>query len=92
MAAVTPTADANAILRAPDLDSAERAYLGLLPDMDHVDALTRRALGLSRAADAARGVLPALRFRTRGRGPHADPTHKRTHSSLERKAQAARNW
>lgn len=55
MAAVSPTADAHAILHAPDLDSAERAYLGLLPDRDHVDALTRSALGLSRAADAARG-------------------------------------
>lgn len=60
MAAVTPTADANAILRAPDLDSAERAYLSLLPDMDHVDALTRRALGLSRAADAARGYALSM--------------------------------
>ena len=29
-----PTAEAHAILRAPDLDSAERAYLGLMPDLN----------------------------------------------------------
>ncbi len=45
MASVSPAAEAHAILRAPDLDSAERAYLGLLPDLEHVNALTRRARG-----------------------------------------------
>ncbi|CAM0119152.1 hypothetical protein I5T93_03810 [Stenotrophomonas maltophilia] len=60
MASVSPAAEAHAILRAPDLDSAERAYLGLLPDLEHVNALTRRALGLSRAADAARGYALSM--------------------------------
>ena len=55
MASVSPAAEAHAILRAPDLESAERAYLGLMPDLEHVNALARRALGLSRVADAARG-------------------------------------
>ncbi len=59
MASVSPAAEAHAILRAPDLDSAERAYLGLLPDLEHVNALTRRALGLSRA-DAARGYALSM--------------------------------
>ena len=44
MASVSHTADAHAILRAPDLDSAERAYLGLMPDLEHVNALARRAV------------------------------------------------
>lgn len=60
MASVSPAVDAHAILRAPDLDSAERAYLGLLPDLDHVNALARRALGLSRVADAARGYALSM--------------------------------
>jgi len=60
MASVSPAAEAHAILRAPDLDRAERAYLGLLPDLEHVNALTRRALGLSRAADAARGYALSM--------------------------------
>ncbi len=47
MASVSPTTEAHAILRAPDLDSAERAYLVLMPDLEHVNALARRALGLS---------------------------------------------
>ncbi|MBN5138301.1 hypothetical protein JY455_08960, partial [Stenotrophomonas maltophilia] len=55
MASVSPAAEAHAILRAPDLDSAERAYLGLLPDLEHVNALTRRALGLSRGGAGGRG-------------------------------------
>ncbi|CAM0123560.1 MULTISPECIES: hypothetical protein [Stenotrophomonas] len=54
MACVSAPLEAHAILCAPDLDSAERAYLGLMPDLEHVDALARRALGLSRVADAAR--------------------------------------
>lgn len=73
MASVSPTAEAHAILRAPDLDSAERAYLGLLPDLDHVTALARRAAGLSRVADAARGyalsmTLIGLRLQELGMG------------------------
>ncbi|HDS1104130.1 hypothetical protein ACK1O1_07160 [Stenotrophomonas maltophilia] len=60
MASVSPTSEAHAILRAPDLDSAERAYLGLMPDLEHVNALARRALGLSRAADAARGYALSM--------------------------------
>ncbi|MDH0170615.1 hypothetical protein U4I66_16980 [Stenotrophomonas maltophilia] len=60
MASPSPATDAHAILRAPDLDSAERAYLGLLPDLDHVDALTRRAVGLSKVADAARGYALSM--------------------------------
>ena len=36
------------VLEAPDLDSAERAFLGLLPDRDGVDALTRHALSHAR--------------------------------------------
>jgi len=60
MASVSPTADAHAILHAPDLDSAERVYLGLMPDLAHIDALARRALGLARAADAARGYALSM--------------------------------
>lgn len=61
MAAASPLPDAHAILRAPDLDSAERVYLGLLPDLAHVDALTRHALGATRAADAAaRGYVLSM--------------------------------
>ncbi|WP_312707152.1 hypothetical protein [Stenotrophomonas sp.] len=60
MAAASPLHDAHAILHAPDLDSAERVYLGLLPDLAHVDALTRHALGASRAADAARGYVLSM--------------------------------
>lgn len=60
MASVFPVDEAHAILRAPDLDSAERVYLGLMPDLEHVDALARRALGLSRAADAARGYALSM--------------------------------
>ncbi len=61
MATARPLPDAHAILRAPDLDSAERVYLGLLPDLAHVDALTRHALGASRAADAAaRGYVLSM--------------------------------
>lgn len=60
MASLSPATDAHAVLCAPDLDTAERAYLGLLPDLDHVDAMTRRALGLSRAADAARGYALSM--------------------------------
>ncbi|MDZ7473999.1 hypothetical protein U5F73_03095 [Stenotrophomonas pavanii] len=60
MASVSHTADAHAILRAPDLDSAERAYLGLMPDLEHVNALARRAVSLSRVADAARGYALSM--------------------------------
>ncbi|KAG1261210.1 hypothetical protein G6F65_014916 [Rhizopus arrhizus] len=60
MASVSPAAEAHAILRAPDLESAERAYLGLMPDLEHVNALARRALGLSRVADAARGYALSM--------------------------------
>lgn len=60
MASISPAADAHAILRAPDLDSAERVYLGLLPDLEHINALARRALGLSRAADAAPGYALSM--------------------------------
>lgn len=42
-ASPTPANDPYAVLQAPDLDSAERAYLGLLPDRAHVDALARQA-------------------------------------------------
>lgn len=40
--------DPQVVLMAPDLDSAERAYLGLLPDRDHVDALARHAISHAR--------------------------------------------
>ncbi len=60
MASVSFPTDAQAILRAPDLDSAEQAYLGLMPDQAHIDALVRRALGLSRVADAARGYALSM--------------------------------
>lgn len=48
-------APANAlldVLHAPDLDSAERIFLGLLPDRDHVDALARQAVRLAREQPA----------------------------------------
>ncbi|MBN5028033.1 hypothetical protein JY419_01155 [Stenotrophomonas maltophilia] len=60
MASVSPATEAHAILRAPDLDSAERVYLGLMPDIEHVNALARRAVGLSRVADAARGYALSM--------------------------------
>lgn len=40
--------DPRMVLTAPDLDSAERAFLGLLPDRDHVDALARHAISHAR--------------------------------------------
>ena len=44
-ALLPPANDPRVVLTAPDLDSAERAFLGLLPDRDHVDALARHASG-----------------------------------------------
>jgi len=60
MASVSSATEAHAILRAPDLDSAERVYLGLMPALAHVNALARRAVGLSRVADAARGYALSM--------------------------------
>lgn len=45
--------DPHAVLKAPDLDSAERAYLGLLPDRAHVDALARHAVSHARHASSS---------------------------------------
>lgn len=47
-ALLSPPHDPRVVLMAPDLDSAERAYLGLLPDRDHVDALARHAISHAR--------------------------------------------
>lgn len=43
-----PPSGAQAVLHAPDLDSAEQVFLGLLPDRAHVDALARQAVRLAR--------------------------------------------
>jgi len=45
-----PANDPHAVLHAPDLASAEQAYLGLLPDRAHVDALARHAASQARNA------------------------------------------
>ncbi|GAB3054613.1 hypothetical protein [Stenotrophomonas tumulicola] len=49
--------DPHAVLMAPDLDSAERAYLGLLPDRAHVDALARHAISNARHASGSSYAL-----------------------------------
>ncbi|WMJ68617.1 hypothetical protein [Stenotrophomonas sp. 24(2023)] len=60
MATAFPTEDARAILQAPDLASAERVYLGLMPDLAHVSDLARRAARLPRVADAALGYALSM--------------------------------
>jgi len=47
-ALLAASSNPQVVLDAPDLDSAERAFLGLLPDRDGVDALTRHALSHAR--------------------------------------------
>ncbi|MDV3469149.1 hypothetical protein RZA67_10490 [Stenotrophomonas sp. C3(2023)] len=47
----------DAVLQAPDLATAERAYLGLLPDRAHVDALARQAATLARHGPGTRYAL-----------------------------------
>lgn len=60
MATVSFADDARAVLHAPDLASAERVFLGLMPDLAHVSALARRAASLPRVADAARGYALSM--------------------------------
>jgi len=43
-APLAPMYSPSSVLDAPDLASAEQAYLGLLPDHAHVDAFARRTL------------------------------------------------
>lgn len=49
--------DPHVVLTAPDLDSAEQAFLGLLPDRAHVDALARHAVSHARHAPDNRYAL-----------------------------------
>lgn len=47
-ALLTPPPGPLSVLHAPDLASAEAAYLGLLPDHAHVDAFARHAISAAR--------------------------------------------
>ncbi|KAF1016357.1 MAG: hypothetical protein GAK31_01852 [Stenotrophomonas maltophilia] len=60
MASALPAAHAQAILHAPDLASAERAYLQLMPDLAHVSELAQYAARLPRAAGAAPGYTLSM--------------------------------
>jgi len=93
-APLTPGNDPRVVLLAPDLDSAERAYLGLLPDRDRVDALTRHAISHARhgsGSDYALSLaLVGLRLQEFKLGEDCAPTSRQESLRSLRQAFAAR--
>lgn len=56
-ALLSPLYSPLSVLDAPDLASAEQAYLGLLPDHAHVDAFARQTISEARQQPGRRYAL-----------------------------------